>query len=422
MSLWIETTVHASLVQASAIDPIAATEAWMQTMSANDVARSDAYFEGGYWLILWNFFLGLGVAWGLLGRKRSVRVRDWLSGKLPKFLVNAAYSFLYILIPTILTFPMLAYTDFFRERKYGLMNQSFSGWFGEQLIGLALGLVIGTLALVGLFALIRKLGAAWRWWGTGATIVFMSFMLLVSPVFIAPLFNDYTPMEEGPLRTQILAMAEANNVPADNVYVFNISKQTDRVTANVSGLFGTTRISLSDTLLERTSPEGVKAVMGHELGHYVLGHMYKMLVYLILIVFFGFTFTHFSYAWARRKWGDKWGVGKIGDIAGMPLFFACFGVYLFLATPVLNTVIRSAETEADMFGFNAAAEPDGAAEAYMMLSEYRKMKPGKWEEIVFFDHPAGYTRVLNAMQWKSAHQTIDGTPLPQTVEMPRKEK
>ncbi|PHS75024.1 MAG: peptidase [Robiginitomaculum sp.] len=406
MSLLLEMTV-----QTSTLDPIAATEAWMQTMTAEETARSNAYFEGGYWLILWNFLIGLGVAWLLLGRKRSARVRDWLAAKLPKFLVSPTYAFLYILIPTILTFPMTAYQGFFREGKYDLMNQTFGGWFSEQMIGLGIGLVIGTIALWGLFALIRKLGAAWRWWGTGVTIIFAAFMLLISPVFIAPLFNDYTPMEEGPLRTQILAMAEANNVPADNVYVFNISKQTDRVTANVSGFMGTTRISLSDTLLERISPEGVKGVMGHELGHYVLGHIYEMLVYLGLIILFGSMFTHSIYGRVQRKWGEKWGIGAIGDNAGMPLFFACFGFYMFLATPLLSTIIRNNETEADMFGFNAAAEPDGIAEAYMMLAEYRKMEPGKWEEIIFYDHPAGYTRVLNAMRWKAAHQTIDATPL-----------
>lgn len=403
-------------VQAGTLDPVAATEVWMQTLSAEEIAKSNAYFVGKYWLILWNFLMGIGVAWLLLGRKRSARVCDWLAEKFPKWLVSPAYAFLYILIPSIITFPMAAYTGFFREGKYDLMNQTFGGWFGEQMIGFALTLGIGTLALWGLFALIRKLGDAWRWWGTGVTVLFLSFMLLISPVFIAPLFNDYTPMEEGPLRTQILAMAEANNVPADNVYVFNISKQTDRVTANVSGFLGTTRISLSDTLLERMSPEGTKAVMGHELGHYVLGHIYEMLVYLAFIIFFGFTFTHFAYEWLRRKWGDKWGIGKIGDNAGMPLFFACFGVYMFLATPLLNTIIRNNETEADMFGFNAAQEPDGAAEAYMMLAEYRKMQPGKWEEIIFYDHPAGYTRVLNAMKWKAGHQKIDGAPLPKVEE------
>ena len=397
-------------VQTTGLDPLAATKVWMDTMTPEQVAKSNSYFEGGYWLILWNFLIAMAIAWIVLGGKRSARAKAWLASKLPKWLVSPSYIIFYTLVTTALIFPMTIYEAFFREKKYDLMNLSMGGWLSEQAIGLGVGLLLGTLALWGLFALIRKLGPAWRWWGTGATMVFLAFMLMISPVFIAPLFNDYTPMEEGPLKTQILAMAEANGVPADNVYVFNISKQTDKVTANVSGFMGTTRISLSDTLLQRTSPESVKSVMGHEIGHYVLGHMRSMLIYLGLLVFFGFMFTHAAYEWARRKWGDKWGIGIIGDIAGLPLFFACLSVYGLIATPVINSIIRVNEVEADVFGLNAAREPDGFAEVAMMLSEYRKIQPGKWEEIIFFDHPSGYNRVLMSMRWKAANQIIEAAP------------
>ncbi|MBL4870899.1 MAG: M48 family metalloprotease [Robiginitomaculum sp.] len=175
---------------------------------------------------------------------------------------------------------------------------------------------------------------------------------------------------------------------------------------------GTTRISLSDTLLQRTSPESVKAVMGHEIGHFVLGHIHTMLVYFGLILLFGFMFTHYTYAWAQRKWGEKWGIGDIADIAGLPLFMACLSVYFLLATPMVNSIVRVNEVEADIFGLNASLEPDGMAAVDMMLGEYRKMRPGKWEEIIFFDHPAGYNRVLMSMRWKAAHQIIDANPLP----------
>ncbi len=402
------------IAQATVTDPVAATEAWMNTMSSEEIARSNSYFEGGNWLLLWNFLLGLLVAWLFLANKRSARLLARLNKSLPARLARPAYVFFYILISSILVFPMTLYEGFLREKKYDLMNLSFGGWFGEQMIGLAIGLVLGTFALWGLFALIRKLGPAWRWWGTGATILFMAFLMLIAPVFLAPLFNDYYPMEDGPLKTQILAMAEANEVPADDVYVFDISKQTDRVTANVSGFLGTTRIALSDTLLQRTSPESVKSVMGHEIGHYALGHVYEMLIYFGILILFGFMFTDAGYRWAHTKWGHKWGIGKIGDIAGLPLFIAVFSVFMLLSTPVFNSIIRSNEVEADIFGLNASDEPDGYAEVVMMLGEYRKMRPGKLEEIIFFDHPSGYNRVLMAMRYKAAHEVIDATPLPQS--------
>ncbi|MBL4870884.1 MAG: hypothetical protein JKX72_08015, partial [Robiginitomaculum sp.] len=204
--------------QASGLDPVAATEVWMSTMSAAEIARSDSYFEGGYWLTLWNFILGIIVAWIILSGERSARLRDWLSGKISAILIKPAYIFIYILSISVLVFPMTLYQGFFREKQYDLLNLSLGGWLGELLIGLGLSLVLGTLALWGLYVLMRKLGPAWRWWGAGASMVFLTFILLISPVFIAPLFNDYYPMEDGPLKTQILAMADANGVPVDNVY------------------------------------------------------------------------------------------------------------------------------------------------------------------------------------------------------------
>ncbi|PHR63186.1 MAG: peptidase M48 [Robiginitomaculum sp.] len=401
----------ATIAAIAATDPFAATETWMNTMTAEQIARSNGYFVGGYWLQLWNFLISLAVAWVLLTGKRSARMRDYVSGKVPRWLVSPSYIGLYVLITTLLVLPMTVYQDFFREQQYDLMNQTLGDWFGEQMIAFLVDLALSMLAVWGLFALIRKLGAAWRWWGAGATISFMALMIMAAPVYISPLFNDYTPMEEGPLKTEILAMAEANGVPADNVYVFNISKQTDRVTANVSGFMGTTRISLSDTLLERVSPEAVKSVMGHEIGHYALGHIYEMLVNFGLVIFFGYVFTHSMYGWVQRRWGSAWGIGPIGDIAGLPLFFAVLSVYFFITTPVTNSIIRSNEVEADIFGLNASQEPDGNAEVDMMLGEYRKMRPGKWEEILFFDHPSGYNRVLMAMKWKAAHEVIEANVL-----------
>lgn len=397
----------ATVITFVAADPVAATEVWMATLSPEQIAKSNSYFEGGYWLQLWNFLIGLIVAFFLLSGKRSAKFRDILAAKAPNWLITPLYIIGYILITSLLLFPMTVYQGFFREQKYGLMNQNFGQWFGEQIISLGLSLIMATLALWGIYVLIRKLGAAWRWWGAGAAIGFFALMMMASPVFISPLFNDYTPMEDGPLRTEILAMAEANGVPADNVYVFNISKQSDRVTANVSGFLGTTRISLSDTLLERTSPEGVKSVMGHEIGHYALGHVYEMLLQFGLVIFLGFVFTHWGYGWVQKRFGKKWGIGPLGDIAGLPLFFAVLSVFFFVATPITNTVIRSNEVEADIFGLNAAQEPDGFAAVAMMLAEYRKIHPGPLEEFVFFDHPSGYNRVLMAMKWKSAHETFD---------------
>jgi STE24 endopeptidase len=198
-------------------------------------------------------------------------------------------------------------------------------------------------------------------------------------------------------------MAAEYDIPADNIYVFDQSRQHKRISANVSGIGPTIRISLNDNLLERTDPQEVAAVMGHELGHYVLGHTWRTVLILSLIVAVGlFVVARLSPRLIERH-GGKWGIGSISDPAVIPLLSLILTVYFFAATPAINSLIRINESDADRFGLDTAREPDGFAKVAMCLSEYRKIEPGPVEEMLFFDHPSGATRVRMSMQWKADH-------------------
>ncbi|HET7923036.1 MAG TPA: M48 family metallopeptidase [Gammaproteobacteria bacterium] len=402
-----------------AFDPEAAAAAYMAKLSPEAKAKSDAYFEGGYWLILWSFLYGIGVAWLLLGTRLSARMRD-LAERMTRFktLQAAIYSVQYIILTAILSFPWSLYQDFFREHQYGLSNQSFGQWMGDEFKGLLVGLILGTIALTIVYAVIRKTPRNWWLWGAVVLIVFGIFSATIAPVYISPLFNTYKPLPDSTLKSQILSMARANGIPAENVYVFDASKQSKRISANVSGMFGTTRISLNDNLMNRSTPAEIKAVMGHEMGHYVLNHVYKGIAFFGIIIIIGFALVQWAFGRVQARYGERWGVRGVADVAGLPLLIALFSVYMFLMTPVNNTLTRSAEAEADMFGLNAAREPDGFAQAALQLSEYRKMHPGPIEEFVFFDHPSGWNRIHRAMLWKEQHindpdiRTQDGTMTP----------
>jgi STE24 endopeptidase len=222
---------------------------------------------------------------------------------------------------------------------------------------------------------------------------------MIAPVFIAPLFNTYKSLPEGPVREAILSLARANQIPTTDVEWFDASKQTTRVSANVSGLFGTTHISLNDNLLERTSLPEIKAVLGHEMGHYVLNHSFRLTLYFTLIFGLVFAIVHLAFDWCLARWGSRLQLSGRADVAALPLAFCLFSALLFVLTPLTNTVIRQAEAEADAFGLNAAREPQGFSMAAMRLSAYRKIRPGPVEEIIFFDHPSGYTRVHGSMTW-----------------------
>ncbi|HMJ93380.1 MAG TPA: M48 family metallopeptidase [Allosphingosinicella sp.] len=394
----------AAAAAAPPFDPEAATRAYLDTLQGAARARSDAYFEGGYWLLLWNALVGLVSAWVLLRFGWSAAWARWTERVTKRRWLQAAlYAIPWTIVSSLIVLPWTIYVGWYREKQYDLMNQSLGAWLGEQAIALGVSVVSFTILLAIVFAVIRRSPRLWWLWGTGAVTILLAIAIVVAPVFISPLFNDYKPMAAGPLRDQIIGMARANDVPADNVYVFDQSKQHKRISANVSGLGPTIRISLNDNLLNRASPAEVKAVMGHELGHYVLGHITRLLLILALIVAVGMFLLWWLTPRILARSGARWGVKGSDDPAVVPLFTMILTVYFLIMTPVLNTLIRTNESEADAFGLDAAREPDGFASTAMKLSEYRKIEPGALEEALFFDHPSGRTRVRMAMDWKAKH-------------------
>ena len=389
---------------AAAFDAEAATDAYIATLSPEARAKSDAYFEGGYWLILWNFLAGLAVAWLFLGTGLSVRIRDWaerVTGR--RFLQTSLYALGYIAISTLVLLPWSAYQGHFREHQYGMSNQTLGAWLLDQAKGLGIGLVFGALAIAAVYAVVRKAPRTWWLWGSLVLIGIAMFAVAIAPVYLEPVFNDFKPLAESPLRSEILSLARAQEIPATDVYEFDASKQTKRMSAHVSGLFGTTRISMNDNLMNRGSQEEILAVMGHEIGHYVLNHVTKGITFIGLIIVAGFAFLRWAFDRVRAGFGAGWGIRDVGDVAGLPLMLALLSVFFLVLTPVNNTLTRTMEAEADNYGLNASRQPDGFAQAALHLSEYRKMTPGPLEEWIFYDHPSGWNRIHRAMVWKAEH-------------------
>lgn len=402
----------------------AAVDAYLSTVDGAIRARSDAYDEGEQLWGLASTLISIAIVAALyaLGFFRSVR--DRLEAIVPKWPAVFAFLFVYLLTTTASTFPLSFYLGHVREHAFGLSTQTFAAWFGEYLMGNALGVVFGTVLAGLLVVLIRTLKRTWWIWGAGGAALTATLLITASPVFIEPLFNEYTPMQEGPLKTDILLMAQAAGVPAEDVLVYDRSAQTNTISANVSGMFATTRIALADTLLEDATPAEVRAVMAHEIGHYVLGHIGSVILVLVLLIAAGFLFAQVAFHAVYRAVGEAWGIRGIDDVAGVPLLFALVGVFFTLATPVTNTLIRTNEAEADVFGLALAREPDGFAAVSMKLSAYRKLDPGPVERFVFHDHPTGRDRVEMAMRFKGAElaagtQDIDPTPAPLAGEVRR---
>ena len=249
-------------------DREAATRAYLATLGPEQKTRSDGYFEGGSWLILWDFLYGAAVSVLLLWTRFSARMRDLAERIAPRNpLATWLYWAQYSIALFVLGFPLAVYEGFVREHQYGLSNQTFAAWLIDECKGLGLNILLGGLVVMALFGIVRRLSRTWHVWGACVAILFQMILILISPVFIAPMFNKYTPLTDARIRDPILRIARQNGISATTVYQVDASRQSKRISANVSGFLGTERITLNDNLLNRCSPQAVLAVMGHEMGH-----------------------------------------------------------------------------------------------------------------------------------------------------------
>jgi STE24 endopeptidase len=386
-------------------DPAAATNAYLATLPSAQRAKSDAYFEGGYWIELWGFLISAAIVLILLKTGLSRRMRDRgerITKRRP--LQTFLYWVQFLAIVYVLSYPWSLYTDYFREHQYGLATQGFGGWMADEGKAFLLSIFLGGLAVVALYGVARKFPRTWQIWGAAVGILFVIIGAVIAPVFITPIFNKVTPLTDARVRDPILSLARANGITADNVYVIDASKQSKRISANVSGLGQTMRITLNDNLLNRATLPQIEAVMGHEMGHYVLNHAYKGIMFFTIVITLAFAFLKWGFGWAQARWGSGWGIRDIGDTAGLPLVMLVMSIFFFVLGPILKTYIRTSEAEADIFGLNAARQPDGFAQSAIKLSEYRKLDPGPLEEWVFYDHPSGRQRIFASMRWKAEHE------------------
>ncbi|MDQ6939914.1 MAG: hypothetical protein M3119_07120, partial [Verrucomicrobiota bacterium] len=176
-------------------DPATATRAWLDTVPPEKKARSDAYFEGGYWLLLWDFLATVAISLFLLQTRISARMRDFAERTTRlRVLQVSIYAICYLLITSVLIFPLNAYEHYFREHAYDLSTQTFGPWFREQLIGLVVALIGFTLLMIALYGVFKRAPRTWWIWATAIVVSFFMVGAFLAPVYIEPLFNKYKPL------------------------------------------------------------------------------------------------------------------------------------------------------------------------------------------------------------------------------------
>lgn len=384
-----------------AFDPKAATEAHLASLSQAELELARDYTTGNHWLMLAGLIVSALVTWiivksGILDKltskleKRGFTVRTWL------------IAVVYLLVSTIIALPYSIYTDWWRETQYDRTAQPLGDFLSQSTISTVLAAVLGGLFLVGLYALIKRTGRWWWAWSGGLVAGTISFMLLLSPMVIEPLFNDFQPIPEGEVRDAVLELAAEAGVPEDRVFMFDGSRQSNNFTANVSGVGGSARIAISDVALDQASLDEVKAVTGHEIGHYVLGHVWRTVLVLSTLAVLVFWLTARSYAAFARLFGSD---AAISEPRGLPVLVFTIGLFFTLATPITNTLTRVGEREADMYSLQTVNLPDALSGALVKTAEYRYPLAGPVEETLFYTHPTVKNRVRAAMDWKAANET-----------------
>jgi STE24 endopeptidase len=380
-----------------AFNPAAETARYIDSLGPEALQKAADYTSASHWMLLWGFIVSAFVTWiivrtGILDRvaakleKRGWSLRTWLVG-LTYFLTSA-----------IIGLPWGIYQEWGFEKSYGRTSQPLSDFLMQDAIGTVISSLLGALFFLGIYALIRKAGKRWWLWSGGLAAFAGAATMILSPVLIEPLFNEYKPLQDGPVKAALVDMAAEAGIPADRIFVYDGSRQSNNFTANVSGLFGSKRIAISDVALKGASLDEVKAVTGHEIGHYVSGHIWRMVGVLVLLSIAFFFLADRLYPRFGRAFGSNAG---IGDPQGLPVLIFIVGLLSLLAQPVMNAVVRQGEREADNYSLRHVNLPDALASALVKTAEYRYPRPSALQEAIFYTHPSVEWRVRNAMEWKA---------------------
>jgi Zn-dependent protease with chaperone function len=385
-------------------DPAAATRSYLDRVPAQVRARGDEFMDGRYVALAGRLatllvavalimFTGAAARMSALAR-RAVR-QAWLQ--------DALVAVFLFTVLFVLNLPVETYAGYVRLRQAGFSQRGYADWLGDEMLSWAVITVFFVVGIMLIMALIRRRPRSWAGWAMLVYLVLSSVYLLISPQYIEPLFNEITPLADGPEKRAILSLARANGVPASDVYVANASRQSDLLNAHVSGFAGSAQIVLDDNTIAKTPKPEFELVMAHELGHYVLAHTAKFIVFDTLVAGLGFFFVGWLAQWLIARHGRRWQVDSLGDTAAMPLFWGVWLFWGFLSLPITNSITREQEAEADIFGINASQQPLGLAEFMIRDSDAAKLEPSPFEEAFFYDHPSVRNRIVMAMRWRAEH-------------------
>lgn len=366
------------------------------------LARARAYTNGNYWLFLadnlWNFLVLGWLAFAGVSSRAWAAIAGRLGGGARGTLLYLAALVVFL---SIVSLPLDFYDGFVREHAYGFSTQTAGLWLTDRIQGLLILIPVAAVFVVPVFAAIRRFPRSWWILGTAFGCAFAVMIVAVEPVFIAPIFNEFTPLQDQDLKKTILDLAHRHGVPAEDVYQMDASRRSVHDNAYAAGLLGTERIVLYDTLLSSYTKDEIAFVMGHEIGHRVLNHLWKGLALACLFILAGFYTVDRLVRWILKReaaGSGRTGLKGIGDLASLPLMMLIVSVFLFVTLPVQSAYSRHLESEADQFALRAADHPEAGPGAFrkMATRNLADPDPPAMVEWFLYSHPSTARRIRAA--------------------------
>ncbi len=370
----------------------------MRESGATDKERAKLYAKLKYWLILVNLVYIFTYMIVIMISGASTSLADLATRTAgPGLGAKAAYLAGFVIITTIFLSPLNFFGGYLVEHRFGLSNQTISGWLADEIKGLAISLFIFIPMGLTAYWLLSETQTYWWLLAAFAYSAFSFILAYLAPVVIMPLFNKFEPLDSEPLKNDILELAREAGVKITDVLRTDMSKRTKKANAYFAGVGNTKRITLGDTLIENYTDQEILTVIGHEMGHWKLGHLWKNTVFAI-----GSSLIGFYLANLFLKAGlDYFALRSIDDIAGLPVIILAFLLLGVVSMPVTNALSRRFEIEADVFELKLVRQPQATISTFEKLAEQNLSDPSPPPiiEFLLYSHPSTSKRIALANEY-----------------------
>ncbi|MGP1906533.1 M48 family metallopeptidase [Metabacillus sp. JX24] len=320
-------------------------------------------------------------------------------------LQTAVFVFALSLLVTLCAFP-LEWLRYKISLSYHITTQTFSEWMKDQLIDFWVNCAFMVLIVAVLYGLIRKFSRKWWLFAWILSVPFSLFLMFIQPVLIDPLYNEFTPLKNKELETKILAIAEEANIPADHVFEVNMSEKTNALNAYVTGIGDNSRIVLWDTTLNKLSEEEILFIMAHEMGHYVMKHIYIGIGGYLVLTLLGLYMINRLMNFSIRRYGHVLKLDGKKQLASLPLFLMLLGMLSFASDPFSNIISRHQEKDADLYAIEMTENPEAAVNTFQELTRagLSQVNPPGLVKIFRYSHPTILERINYLEEWGSGRE------------------